>query len=207
MSLFNGITDRFGRYMLGKDLRNEHKVVVQNLGGATKIGIVYRVKDERSFKRIKNYVKKLKEEQGISKILALGYYDGGDQPAYLDSRLHYDYFNNKELNWYGRPHGNKIENFTGEDYDILIDLSLEDSLPIQFIMAKSKARFKVGRLSPLNEKINDMLIDMAGVQSLSQYILQVDHYLTIINSKNNNGELESPSARAGAGSGDGHPVQ
>lgn len=201
MSLFRGITDKIGRSMLAKDLRKEHKAVVQNLEGATKVGIVYHVKDERSFKRVKNYVKKLKEEQGISKIKALGYYEGKEQPVYLDSRLHYDYFNRKDLNWYGKPHGSRVESFVNEAYEILIDLSLEDRLPLQFVMANSQARFKVGRLSPLNEKINDMLIDMAGVQSLSQYIKQVDHYLTIINNKNYHGEPER------VGSGDGHPIQ
>jgi len=187
MGLFDGIKNKIGSYLLSKEIQKEHRVVVQNLEEATKVGIVYYVKDERAFKRVKNYVRKLKDEQGISKIMALGYFPGNDQPVYLDSRLNYDYFNNKDLNWYGRPQGNTVQNFISEEYEILIDLSLEDMLPLQFIMTKSKARFKVGRLSPTNQKINDMLIDMAGVQSLGQYIQQVDHYLTIINNKNNNG--------------------
>lgn len=207
MSLLSNITDRIGRSILAKDLRKEHRPVVQNLENARMVGIVYVVKDERSFKRVKNYVKRLKEEWGISKIKALGFYEGKEQPRYLDSRLHYDYFNKKDLNWYGKPHGSRVENFLDEEYEILIDLSLEESLPVQFVMANSRARFKVARLTELNQKISDMLIDMAGSQSLSQYILQVDHYLTIINNKHYNGQSESPSTVAGVGRGNGHPVQ
>jgi hypothetical protein len=70
-----------------------------------------------------------------------------------------------------------------EEYEVLIDLTMEDRLPIQYIMAKSRARFKVGRWSESNKKILDMMIDMAGSRSLPQMIQQVHHYLLMVNSK------------------------
>ena len=70
-----------------------------------------------------------------------------------------------------------------EEYEIIIDLTLEDRLPIQYILAKSRARFKVGRWSESNKKILDMMIDMAGSRSLPQLIQQVHHYLLMVNSK------------------------
>jgi hypothetical protein len=76
-----------------------------------------------------------------------------------------------------------VENFMAEEYEIIIDLTLQDRLPIQYIMARSRARFKVGRYSESNKKILDMMIDMAGSQSLPQFIQQVHHYLMMVNAK------------------------
>jgi hypothetical protein len=41
----------------------------------------------------------------------------------------------------------------------------------------------VGRWSESNKKILDMMIDMAGSQSLPQLVQQVHHYLLMLNSK------------------------
>jgi hypothetical protein len=60
------------------------------------------------------------------------------------------------------PHGNVVQNFIAEEYDILIDLTLHDEYPLQFIMAKSQARFKVGRLNNKSAHFLDMMIDTAG---------------------------------------------
>ena len=104
-------------------------------------------------------------------------------PHYLHAKLNFEAICQKDLNWYRIPQGNTVQNFVAEEYEILIDLTLEDRLPIQYIMAKSRARFKVGRWSESNKKILDMMIDMAGSRSLPQLIQQVHHYLLMVNSK------------------------
>ena len=90
-------------------------------------------------------------------------------------------FCQKELTWYRIPAGNTVNNFITEEFEILIDLTLEDILPLQYIVAKSRARFKVGRFGEANRHFLDMMIDMAGANSLPQFIAQVDRYLLMIN--------------------------
>jgi len=154
-----------------------------NLVDCRKVGIVYFIEDERAYKKVKNFVDKLRKEIGVRDVMAMGYVAEDEIPSYLLSKLNFEQICNKDLNWKLMPSGNKVVNFITEDYDVLIDLSLEDHIPVQHLVASSRAKFKVGRLGEVNENLFDMMIDMAGVQSLSQYIAQVDKYLHMVNAQ------------------------
>lgn len=183
MKLFDRIKEWMGIRRLLRELPAERRPIPRNLGLARKVAIVYVVEDEAAHEHVKHYVKRIKDELGISNIKALGFSDEKTMPHYLHAKLNFDSICQKDLNWYRIPQGNTVQNFMAEEYEIIIDLSLEDRLPIQYIMAKSRARFKVGRLSDSNKRILDMLIDMAGSQSLPQLIQQVHHYLMMVNAK------------------------
>ena len=183
MKWFDRIKEWMGRRRLLRELPRERKPIAKNLAVARKVAIVYMATDEKAFTHVKNYVKRVKEELGISHIMALGLTDEKSLPNFLLPRLNFEALTVKDLNWYRIPQGNTVENFMAEEYEVIIDLSLEDRLPIQYIVAKSRARFKVGRYSESNKRILDMMIDIAGGQSLSQLIQQVHHYLLMVNSK------------------------
>ncbi len=183
MKLLDRIKEWLGFRRLLRELPTDRKPIARNIGMARKVAIVYVVDDEAAHNQVRNYVKRIKEELGISKVMALGYFDDKVLPHFLHARLNFDAICQKDLNWYRIPAGNTVENFMAEEYDIIIDLTLKDRLPIQYIVAKSRARFKVGRLSEGNKRILDMMIDMAGSQSLPQLIQQMHHYLMMVNGK------------------------
>jgi hypothetical protein len=183
MKLIDRIKEWLGFRRLLRELTGERRPVARNIALARKVGIVYVVEDEAAHNQVRNYVKRIKEEFGISSIMALGYSDHKVLPHYLHAKLNFDAICQKDLNWYRIPQGNTVQNFMAEEYDILIDLTLEDRLPIQYIVAKSRARFKVGRLTEGNKRLLDMMIDMAGSRSLPQYIQQVHRYLCMINAR------------------------
>lgn len=183
MKLLDRIKEWMGIRRLLRELPAERKPIARNLGLARKVGIVYLVEDEAAHNHVRNYVKRIKDELGINNIMALGFSDEKVLPHYLHAKLNFDAICQKDLNWYRIPQGNTVKNFMAEEYEILIDLTLQDRLPIQYIMAGSRARFKVGRLSESNKRILDMMIDMAGSQSLPQLIQQVHHYLMMVNAK------------------------
>ncbi|MFT3885308.1 MAG: hypothetical protein QM724_07725 [Flavobacteriales bacterium] len=183
MKLFDRIKEWLGRRALLKEAMPDRRPVARNLSQCRKVGIVYLVTDEQAHIHVRNYVKKIKEELGIHRIMALGYHDDKVLPFYLHSKLNFDAFTQKDVNWYRIPHGNTVQNFIAEEHDVLIDLTLEDYLPIQYIVAKSRARFKVGRLSDSNKRFLDMMIDTAGAHSLPQFIANMDRYLLMINAK------------------------
>ncbi len=183
MKLFDRFKEWLGIRRLVRDLPQDRKPIARNLALARKVAIVYVVEDEAAHNHVRNYVKRVKEELGISNVMALGYSDQKVMPHYLHAKLNFEAICQKDLNWYRIPQGNTVQNFVAEEYEVLIDLTLEDRLPIQYIMAKSRARFKVGRWSESNKKILDMMIDMAGSRSLPQLIQQVHHYLLMVNSK------------------------
>lgn len=183
MKLLDRLKEWMGIRRLLRELPVERKPIARNLGLARKVAIVYVVEDEAAHNHVKNYVKRVKEELGISNIMAFGYSDQKVMPHYLHARLNFDAICQKDLNWYRIPQGNAVQNFMAEEFEVLIDLSQEDRLPVQYILAKSRARFKVGRWSESNKKILDMMIDMAGSRSLPQLIQQIHHYLLMVNAK------------------------
>ncbi len=183
MKLLDRIKEWMGIRKLLRELPQDRKPIARNIALSRKVAIVYVVEDEAAHNQVRNYVKRLKEELGLSNIMALGYSDQKAMPHYLHAKLNFEAICQKDLNWYRIPQGNTVQNFMAEEYEIIIDLTLEDRLPIQYILAKSRARFKVGRWSESNKKIHDMMIDMAGSKSLPQLIQQVHHYLLMVNSK------------------------
>ncbi len=183
MKLFDRFKEWMGIRRLLRDLPQDRKPIARNLAMARKVAIVYIVEDEAAHNHVRNYVKRIKDELGISTIMALGLSDHKVLPHYLHAKLNFDAICLKDLNWYRIPQGNTVQNFMAEEYEVIIDLTLEDRLPIQYIMAKSRARFKVGRFSESNKRILDMMIDMAGSKSLPQMIQQIHHYMLMVNSK------------------------
>lgn len=181
MKLLDRIKEWMGMRRLRRELMPQRRPVARNLADARKVGIVYLADDEATHMHVRNYVKRIKEELGIAQVMALGFTDEKELPHFLHPRLNFEALCRKDLNWYRIPQGNTVQNFMAEEYDILIDLTLTDRLPVQYVMARSRSRFKVGRLSDGNKHILDMMIDMAGANSLPQLIQQVHHYLLMVN--------------------------
>ena len=92
MKILMGLKEWLGRRALRREVRSERKPVVKNLADAQKVGIVYLCRDEADHNYVRNYVKRIKEEHGISKVMALGYVDDKDIPTYLSARLNFDQF-------------------------------------------------------------------------------------------------------------------
>jgi hypothetical protein len=95
------------------------------------------------------------------------------------SILHFDFFSNEELNWYGKPQGMVIDNFLKEDFDILIDLTLTKFYPLTYLAVASPSKFKVGR-TRTDVDVFDLTIDHSKDQGLEALIEQITHYLNRI---------------------------
>ena len=97
------------------------------------------------------------------------------------SKLEYDFFSTKQLNWFGKPTSMIIQNFINEKYDVLLDLNINDHFSLKYISALSKADFKVGKFSTLGVEIYDMMIDSDNTKTLKYFLKQVDIYITMLN--------------------------
>jgi hypothetical protein len=112
----------------------------------------------------------------------LGFIDEKELPADYQSKLEFDFFTRKDLSRFYKPGGNTVKNFIQEDYDILIDLTSEEVIPLRYILNYSRARFKVGFYSEENQPYYDLMINMKKYNMID-FIDQVNHYLKIINTK------------------------
>jgi hypothetical protein len=179
--MFEGIRQNIGEHFLKKEVEGKRRAVVaKNFNDIQKIGIVFNVKDEDDFKRIKQYISFFKEE-GIKKVTAIGYYNGKISPHYLRPTLELNFLDKKDLNWYFMPATHEVSTFCDSDFDVLIDVVKGDCLPMKFVLAKAKSRLKIGRFSEENQALYDLMIDANETKDMNYFMEQVNHYLRILN--------------------------
>ncbi|MFZ5553331.1 MAG: DUF6913 domain-containing protein [Bacteroidota bacterium] len=179
--MFEGIKKKMGLKQARREFRNLRRVgKVYNLGNAQSVCLIYKADSEEKYVTVKNYVKHLKEEEGVRKIMALGYVDDKIVPDYLRPKLEFDFFCNKDLAWNYRPGGTVIKNFVNEPYDILIDMEQDEIVPLRYVLNWSQAKFKVGYFNKDFQHYYDLMLDVKSGE-LVDYIAQVNYYLSIIN--------------------------
>jgi hypothetical protein len=180
--LIHSIKSQVGEFILksrmNKIQRNKKLV---NLDEAVTIGIVYKVNNEKLFNTVKDLTKVL--TTGKKQVLALGFVDRNDIPNYCVAANAGYYYTRKDLNWWGGPKSDYLKTFLDKEFDILIDLTLEDVYINRYIMALSKSKFKVGGHLRVNEQVLDMMIKMDKNANEEDYILQFLHYLRMFKSK------------------------
>ncbi|MBN1143846.1 MAG: hypothetical protein JXA72_05460 [Bacteroidales bacterium] len=187
MKLMNNIKAYVGRRVLSKHLSSHtRKPVVCNINNAGHIGIIYNATESVSFEIIRDLVKDLSHDK--RKVTVLGYVDS---KKLIDNYLYrkgFDFFSKNELNWYSKPVSSTTDEFIKEPFDLLINLSLEDHYPIQYITALSPAAFKAGKFSP-DDQILDFMIDIEKEKNTMRN-LQKEIKLES-GKKKNNAEIEA----------------
>jgi len=178
MSITTDIKHWYGNWQLNRsDLEQKRQRQVFNLEKANRITILFDGTEPKTVQRVKVFVNEL--SKGKEVVSALGYVNEKDKSFEHMSTLHFDFFSNDELNWYGKPQGMVIENFLKEDYDILIDLSLKEFYPLTYLAVASPAKFKVGRCRD-DVNVFDLTIDNTNNTSLESLIKEIIHYLNRI---------------------------
>jgi hypothetical protein len=157
-----------------------------NINDANNIGIIYNATEYVSFEIIRNLVKDLMHDS--KKISVLGYVDSKDLIDNYLYRKGFDFFSRNELNWYRKPDSPAVAEFIKEPFDLLINLSLEDHYPIQYIATLSPAKFKAGRYSP-SDTCLDLMIDIEKEkQAMRNIQKEID---SVRNHKDDDNELEA----------------
>ncbi len=133
-----------GQKVLERKLRDSTRIpVVCNINDAKKIGIIYNATHLVSFEIIRNFVKDLSQKK-IS-VTALGYVNSKKLIDHYLYRKGFYFFTKSNLNWFDKPVTDAVEEFIKIPFDILINLSLEEYYPVQYVVALSISTFKVGR--------------------------------------------------------------
>lgn len=172
------IRKKIGSNKIKQLLKNQsRKPIVTNYAKAKSIGIVYEIKTKDYQFFVNNFVDYLREEIGFKTIKTIGYYNAKESPTFLELGNKYQFINNKNLNSIYLPSGSETEEFIKDDFDILVDLTQENVVPIKYIVASSKAKFKIGRYSEKNHDFFDFMISLNEKQNVKDFIDQVNHYL------------------------------
>ncbi|MBN1199169.1 MAG: hypothetical protein JXA23_07440 [Bacteroidales bacterium] len=149
-----------------------------NLASAKSIGILYALIAPPDYTEVETFVSDLQKEH--KEVKALGFVQHKEMVNRFLPKLSYDFFSQQEVNWYCKPMNNKVDDFITTEFDLLLDLTMEDFLPLKFVTGLSRARCKVGRFTEENNRYYDLMIKVESFQRLPELIKQIKHYLTII---------------------------
>jgi hypothetical protein len=175
------------RYRLARrNLQSDHQKLVRvrkpfSLESAQYVALLYNLLDEDTYKKVEEFIKSLNEKN--IKVKVACYTDQKIVPHYFIPKLLQDIITSKDVNWYYQPVKPFVKDFLEEEFDILIDLSLNEQIPLQYLSVSSKAGLKIGRFDEKNQEYYDLMIDMPADAPIEYFISQVVHYLNKINTE------------------------
>jgi len=149
-----------------------------HLYSARKAAILLNNPLQSEFEMIKKFVFSL-QELGVE-VTAAGFIPEKKIPNFFLLRKGYHFFGLEHLNWYYKPVASFVDSFLKEKFDILIDLSLERSFPVDYLSVLSDAGFKAGKQFKEGPEF-DLTIETSGNNTLAFLLGQLEHYLSLIN--------------------------
>lgn len=192
MNFLHKIRSRIGHYIMDKGIQSltRSKKLV-NINSAGSVGILFELTDDSVYYAIQKYFQKLQEKK--IKVKALGYASNKLVTNKFLPVLSFDFFDDKQINWFYIPKAPCIQDFVETDFDICINISSEDVFPLKYIAAISRSRLKVGAYSKElpPDKYRDLSsiydIMMLSDENLDQitFLDNIHEYLTILNPKEN----------------------
>lgn len=136
-----------------------------NLSKAQSVGIIWGENDRAAFEMLKKYLKEHHIQFGD-----LCYSDQNREITFGD----------KDFSLFGTPKTQAVNDFINQKFDILIDISLADSLSVQIVRALSLASFKTG-WSLASPNFFDFSIDVSQRRDAYYLAEQLIYYLNEIN--------------------------
>jgi len=171
MSLYSRIAKRILDSKLSSVTREKR---VNNLDTANTAGILWMVDQQESFIKVKEQL----SNSGIQ-ITDLCYFPL--RKAFIPDGI--NGFTRKQTNyWTGIPSSVKVkvDDFIQQEFDLLIDLTMQKYFPMNYITALSKANFKIG-YSGYAQNYFDLNIDFQSQPDSEKLADQILYYLRRIN--------------------------
>ena len=180
--MLSNIKLKIANYILFKEINtNVRKADLVILSKAKKIGVLFDANSENTVSQIKLLLKYFLKKNIDVEIL--GFVQDKKMDAHHLSTLHINYFNFNDVSLLGFPKSKKTNDFLMKSYDILINLSLDNSFPTKYLSFKSNAKFKIGIFRKREVLKYDLLFKLK-IKSINYLIEQLTYYLELINKNN-----------------------
>lgn len=171
MKLIEQIRTRFHHSFLEKELpTHQLKRASMYLDNAASIGILFDGTEPAERETVLNYAGQLREQGKKVKLL-----------AFFNNKIKgksfaYPVFNRLQMDWAMRPNSREALEFKDQTFDLLLNLTKSTVLPLDYLAAHSKARFRVG---PFTSKTYcyDLMIEHSGKSDLKAFLHQVVFYM------------------------------
>lgn len=179
MDVFDGLRTKIAKKRLNKEQESPRLRKGNTLTNCKSFALVYKDTTEERFNTIKKYLEFLKSDFGIPEVRAYAYVDKDEKnlPPWQIKHQEFDFFFRKNVKWNMEP-SIGVTMFTNNEFDILVDLSRDECIPISYVVARSKAKMKVGRVDSACSRFYDFLIDVDQDITLNEYLKKINLYLT-----------------------------
>lgn len=129
--------------------------------------------DPLALRELMNYLHKYNLDG--KKISFLGYVK--KLPPFEDEEI--AWITNKEMNWIGIPKLQKVKHFVFKEYDVLINTSLQQNTPLEYISTYSKAKLRIGKFNAKKTYCYDFMMHIEHDDQIA-YLEQVERYLKMV---------------------------
>ena len=137
---------------------------------SNKIGIIFSAEGMQKHNAVKSLIKKLKE-QG-KEVTVLSYLATGQQ----NHEFLFDIIGPNDINFWGLNKNDDAEKFADESFDYLLDLDITSNQVIENILAKSKAKCRVGIYKEGKGPFFELMISPKNPESSEELINDIYHY-------------------------------
>lgn len=185
MKVVDYLKTKIGYFILCQKLKNKVRgTVFNNFDSAKTAGIVFSAVDNFQQNEAFKFINLLRNKK--IEVKGLGFVP--DKTALEETKTSeiVSYFAISDNNWYEKPKALEVKEFSEMDFDVLIDLSLEDTMPLKYIIGMSNAKLKLGQGSQNGLPLYDVTIDVGQEKSISYFIEQILHYMSVMQATSTN---------------------
>lgn len=178
MIFFQGIRKKAGYFILRRKVRelSRNKEFI-NLAGVSAVGVIFNQTDEKNFEYVQEYVRTMAADG--KQVFGIGYVNSKEIPDFYLLRNGFNFFCRKDINWYGIPQPVFVNDFIEREFDLLIDLSIDNIFPVEYIFSLSRAKFKTGHYA-IRAQHADLSIDIGSSRDVGYLTKQINHYLGLL---------------------------
>jgi len=177
--MLNEIKNKIGYWLLNrKASKIKRNVKFVNLYEAKEIALIVNIESIDDYKVVSDFIKWLRSNG--KQVFVIAFVKNFEFKEFFKGEKSILFFSKKNITSYGKPKNIKYNNFITKEFDILIDLTLNQFISFHYLVVMSKAKLKVGKYG---ERYNyyDFVIDLKEKKDLQFLINQIKHYLCEIN--------------------------
>ncbi len=176
MGFIQDLKVKYHRYKFKNAVQNQRTARTSvNFADARTVGLLFDGTDLAQRERVIKFGKEL-EKQG-KKVRLLGLMRTKEDT----SNIAFPTFNLKDLDLALLPSkSSEAQDFMQREFDVLLNLTLTETIPLEYIAALSKAKFRVG---PVTDKTvcYELMIDVSKNKTLDAFIKQAMLFLGKMN--------------------------
>jgi len=173
MKILTKLKYKIASYKIIKLLKKQNRKTEQTtIAQAQNIGIIFNSVDNNDIETILNFFKN-------KNVFILGFCK--DKKLFKKN----NYFSRKDFSWDCKLKTENLKNFVEQNFDILLNLDLQNNILLQYLSLISQAKFKIGVYNNLNCKILDLMLNFEHQNNIliSDFIEQINIYTNILTKK------------------------